>query len=293
MKTTKIYIILFAIIFSACIPKKFEIDKNHISVSINPQKYFIERIARDYYSVNVLVPSGSSPATYEPTARQVKEVTKSVSYMKIGNIGFEKAWMERFSKINKKMTVTDMSKGINLIRGEQVKHGDHFHDGGVDPHIWLSLKSAKIIAKNTLNALIILEPSLKEGFVNNYVDLITEIDKVEKDIIEMLSPYEGKSFLIYHPALGYFARDFNLNQIAIELEGKTPTPAHLKNVVDKSQEENIRVIFIQKEFDAENAKVIATEIGAEIIEIFPLSENWLNEIKITSEKLKAAFELLD
>jgi len=293
MKTIIKYLIVLIIILSACEPRKFEIDKNHISVSINPQKFYIEKIARDYYSVNVLVPSGSSPATYEPTARQVKEVTKSVAYMKIGNIGFEKAWMERFVKINKKMTITDMSENVELIRGEQVKHGDHFHDGGVDPHIWLSLKSAKVIAKNTLNALIALEPSLREGFVNNYVNLISEIDLVEKEIMEMLAPYAGKSFLIYHPALGYFAHDFNLNQISIESEGKTPSPAHLKTVVDRSLEENIRIVFIQKEFDAENAKTIATEIGAEIIELNPLSENWLKEIKIISQKLKEAFELSD
>ena len=211
----KRYIYLFIItilVITSCEPRKYELDDTQISVSILPQKYFIEKIAKDYYKINVLVPSGASPASYEPSSRQMKEVTKSVLYLRIGHIGFEQAWMENLRKTNKKMKISDLSKGVELISGEQVKHGDHYHEGGIDPHIWLSLKSVKIIAKNTLEALIDLDSTLSLAFTTNYVDFIAEIDKTEKYINKILKPFRGKEFLIFHPALSYFARDLELVQ---------------------------------------------------------------------------------
>jgi len=278
-------------ILSSCEPRKFELDNNQISVSILPQKYFVEKIAKDYFKINVLIPAGASPASYEPSSRQMKEITKSVSYLRIGHIGFEQVWMDRLQKTNKKMKVSDLSKDIDFIKGEPVKHGDHFHEGGIDPHIWMSLESAKIIARNTLAALIDLDSTLSIAFTNNYVDFIEEINNIEFQIRELLSPYEGKEFLIYHPALSYFARDFGLVQHPLELDGKNPSPAHLKEIIDLSKEKGIKAIFIQKEFDKENAETLAKEIGGKIIQINPLAENWLKEIINTSEKIKDAFEL--
>lgn len=278
------------LVITSCEPGKYELDNTHISVSILPQKYFIQKIAKDYFKVNVLVPPGASPASYEPSSRQMKELTKSISYIRIGHIGFEQAWMESLQKINKKMKITDLSVGIDLIGGNQVQHGDHFHKGGIDPHIWLSLQSIKIIAKNTLDALIGLDSTLSLAFTNNYVDFITEINETEEYIHSILKPFEGKEFLIFHPALSYFSRDFGLIQVPMELDGKNPSPAHLKEITDLAIEKKIKTIFIQEEFDKENAKTLATAIGGKIIRINPLAENCLDEIKKTAEKIREAFE---
>ncbi|MFC2118635.1 metal ABC transporter solute-binding protein, Zn/Mn family [Bacteroidota bacterium] len=291
MKTYFKYFLLLIIILSACEPRKFDQDNRHISVSILPQKYFVEKISGNYFTVNTLVPPGASPATYEPSPRQIKEVSKSVLYIEIGHIGFEQVWMDRMKKINKKMKIIDSSEGVELIGEKQIKHGDHFHEGGVDPHTWMSLKSAKIIAKNTYNAIIKIDSSLSKAFVNNYIKLMTEIDEADKYISGLLKPYEGEKFLIYHPALSYFARDYGLTQIALESEGKNPSPAHVKEVTDIAKKNNVKAIFIQQEFDKENAETLASEIDGKIIQINPLSINWLEEMKITAEKLADAFKL--
>ena len=291
MKAILRYSVILLLILTACEPRKFVQEDNHISVSLLPQKYFIEKISGNYFTVNVLVPPGASPATYEPSPRQVKEVSRSSLYLKIGNIGFEKTWMERLQKINKKMKIYNSSDGVELIVGEPVKHGDHFHDGGTDPHTWLSLKSAKIIIKNTYNTITRTDSSLTKAFVNNYIQMINEIDEADEYISNLLKPYEGEKFLIYHPALTYFARDYGLIQIPLELDGKNPSPAHVKKVIDIAKENNIKVIFIQKEFDENNAKTLASEIGGKIIQINPLSTNWLENIINIAEKLEEAFKL--
>ena len=286
-KITLILIFIgFSLGFQSCNSNKTQVDNKLISVSILPQKYFIERIAGKDFKVNVLIPPGASPASYEPTPKQMKDMSKSATYLRIGHIPFEKAWLNKLFEGNNHIKSIDMSEGVKLIRGPEVRHGDHFHEGGIDPHIWSSPKTAKQLITNTFKVLMQLAPEKEQEYTSNYMRLMSDINVMDKGAEAIFAQMPKKTFMIYHPALSYMARDYGLTQISIEHDGKAPSPAHMKNMLDLAKEHKIKTIFLQKQFNIDNAKVIAKEINAELIQIDPLSADWLTEMNRIMSYLK-------
>lgn len=266
-----LFIALIAIAMVSCHPEETSNNKPIVTVSILPQKYFIERLAGEYVEVNVLIPPGASPATYEPTLTQLTKLDQSNVYMRIGHIGFELSWMDRILSVNPDMKIVDLSSGITMIHEED--HHGHDH-GGVDPHIWMSALNAKTIVDNIYQELILMLPDQKDSLKIRYLAMEQELDSLHLLLTYSLEKLKQKSFLIYHPALTYFARDYGLNQYPLEIEGKTPSPTHLKKIIDLGRKENINSIFIQSQFDQRNAEVLADEIDAKIIPFNPLDEQW-------------------
>ena len=286
--TKKFALTLFAatiLIFSAC-QAPDRTTGNLVTVSIIPQKYFVERIAGDLVEIHVLIPPGAGPETYNLLPSQMKEITRSTAWFKIGYMGFEYALQQNLQQTNSQLKVFDLSEGIDLIAEEEVDHGDHKHIYGVDPHYWLSPNEVHIIAQNTYNALVTLFPEQEEIFQGNYRQLRNDIDTVDKLLTEATSDARIRSFLIFHPALTYLARQYGLEQIALEMQGKEPSPRHLRQLVELANEKQIKAIFIQQEFDQENAKSLAREIGAEVIQINPLDADWMGQMQETAQKLK-------
>lgn len=276
-------------------------DKIQVSVSILPQKYFVERIGGDKAAINVMIPPGHNHAVYEPSPQQMKTLSRSNIYFRIGYIVFEQAWMENFKAINRNMRIVDTSKGVRLIQGscdhEPVKHraeqiqrdkekiDDHT---GIDPHIWLSPQAVKIQAKNILDAFLEFDPANKIFYENNYKTFAADIDRLIARMTTIFKDHKGKKFMIFHPALTYLARDFGLVQYAIEMEGKDPNPADLKKIIDIARKEGIRVVFIQQQFSTHTAAAVADEINGEVVFLDPLAPNWLSNMKKISEMLKEA-----
>lgn len=275
----KLILLLFVGLVMSCQSGKIEKESNLISVSILPQKYFIERIAGDDFKVNILIPPGASPATYEPTPMQMKDVAKSSYYFRIGHIPFENVWFDNLLQAAGDIKVVDLSKNIELVRGLAVKHGDHYHEGGIDPHVWSSPKTVKLILENMLQELVKMAPAKKAEYEKNYAKFLSELNELDKETELAFAKKEKKSFMIFHPALSYLARDYGLNQISVELDGKEPSPTHMKNLVEKANELGITQILVQKQFNMENAKAIAKEINGEVVQIDPLAEDWLTEMK--------------
>jgi len=270
-------------------------EKPIVSVSILPQKYFIEQLAGDRVDVNVLIPPGASPATYEPSVSQLSHLDQSAMYMTIGYLGFELSWMDKIRSVNPTMEIISMSDGIQLIGGDEhgdnhVDHHSHGHQHeGVDPHIWMSARNAREMALNTANALCRLLPDDSLQIAVKLSALISELDTLDHYIGEILSGEEGRSFMIYHPALSYFARDYQLKQLSLEWEGKTPSPSHMKELTDLGREQGITTIFIQLEFNKQNAEILSKEIGAVIVSINPLDYNWHGQMIQIATKLKEAW----
>ncbi|MCP4149209.1 MAG: zinc ABC transporter solute-binding protein [bacterium] len=284
-----------------------------VTVSILPQRYFIRRIVGDNFKVNVMIPPGHSPATYEPTPREIKAVSESILYFRIGHIGFENAWMEKLTSINKRMKVIDTSEGVSLITGmpahshagehdhqekghdcgEETGHDEdvHHHDGsehhgGIDPHIWLSPTAVITQVDNMLKAFVAADPANRDHYAKNCRAFIREIKEMHLDNLEVLKGLEGSKFMVYHPAWSYFAREYGLIQFPIELEGKRPGAAGLKDIIDLAKKENIRVIFVQKQFDTSSADAVAGEINGRVITMDPLAPDWLENIKKIALTLK-------
>lgn len=252
-------------------------EKPSITVSILPQKYFVERIVGDKFNIHVITPPGASPETYEPIPRQMKTLTESKLYFANGYLMFEDHLAEKLGR--ELMTkMVDLSQGIDLIAGDIVEHGDHVHLHGVDPHYWLSPREVKIQAENILLAILDLDPDNATFYKDNYYAFISDIEKLEEHITISLADANLRTFLIYHPAFAYFAREFDLEQVALEMDGKEPTATHIRKISDMAKEKGISTVLIQSQFNMAAAEVVAREIGGKVEILDPLPEDWLENM---------------
>ena len=286
-----LFLLLIVALFNGCNqnPKSETESKPIVTVSILPQKYFIDRITNGKIAVNVMVPEGSDPHTYEPSARQMQDLSNSDAYFRMGYVEFELAWMSKFEALNPKMKIVDLSKNANLIMPEESHdhnhESDHHHHEGVDPHIWSSPVEAKKMCNILFDNLVEMYPQYNDEFIANHKILSNEIDSLDLYIKEKFQNLEAKKFMIYHSALAYFARDYNLEQIAIEADGKEPTPIDIKNIIELAQKENIKVIFVQKQFNTHNAEVLAKEIKGKVVQVDPLGYNWIEITKLITDEI--------
>ena len=281
----KLIYILTLFILSACGNTTQKSEKSILTVTLEPLRYFTEAIAGDNYEIVSMVPKGSSPESYDPTPQQLVNLSKSQAYFRIGYIGFEQTWMKKLEANCPDMKVYDTSKGIDLIRDKGHWHGDHFHEGGVEPHVWNSTQNALIIADNIYQALCELDSTHQEDYQKRLDVLKQTIQQTDTNVRTLLENADS-TFLIYHPALSYFARDYGLKQVSIEEGGKEPSPAQLKALIETCRNENVHTIFVQQEFDQRNAQLIANELGVNIVSINPLSYDWVKEMIRIAEALK-------
>lgn len=254
-------------------------------VSIVPQKSFVEAIGGDLVNVSVMVLPGSSPHSYEPKPSQMKELNSAEIYFAMG-VEFENVWLNKFKNQNKNLKIIDTTKGIEKIdmiehHHHDEEHKDHHHDhddedeDGKDPHIWTSLENIKQIAKNIVDALIEADQVNQAKYQANYEVFIQKVISVDKEIRDILqnTPKNSK-FMVFHPAFGYFAKEYGLVQIAVEVEGKEPKPSSLAKLMDEAKEQNIRAIFTQPEFSDKSANIIAKELKIDVIKVSPLNPKW-------------------
>ena len=271
-----LYLIILCVILAGCkgTPQKQAdsgkasgTEKPAVTVTISPYKYFVDQIAQGKVDVNVMVSNGNNPETYEPYAQQMMELSKSALYLKVGSIGFEQTWMKKLQDNAPDMKVIDTSVGIKPAKTP---------GGNIDPHVWMSCSNARIIASNILKALCELEPKNKAFFEKNYLSLLKIIDKRDCTIREGFKnhPEMVRKFVIYHPILTYFARDYQLEQLAIEEEGREPSAAQLKSLIERARKEKIKYCLIQAEFANRNTNTFINESQTKAMNINPLQGEW-------------------
>jgi zinc transport system substrate-binding protein len=270
---------------NGCKMKSVEKTPEVISVSILPQKFFIDQLTGGSVKVNVMVPPGAGHATYEPTAQQLQSMSQSRLYVSMGHLGYEQTWLKRLTELSPDMVILNLSDSLNLITSSE-KHNDHTHNDGIDPHIWMSPKVVAIFMPRLKTALLHNFPLLTDTIEKNYALFMTKLNNLSQKTDTLVSLLPQKKFLIFHPALTYLARDYGLTQIPIEQDGKEPSPAFLADLIQKAKNEKIPVIFIQKEYDIRNAQLIGREANVQIEQINPMAYNWLEEITHITESLE-------
>jgi zinc transport system substrate-binding protein len=245
-------------------------DKMIIAVSISPLEEFVEKIYGNGIDTLVLVPAGADPHTYEPRPSQLREVSEADMLVIVGSgLGFEITWLDKIASLNDDMVLVDCSKGIELIEtGEADTNGN-------DPHIWLSLDNAVMMTENIYDALADIDPDNSKKYLSNLLEYQESLKDLDKRIREQFDSMEVKKIIVLHPAWTYFAKDYGIEQIPIEVEGKEPTPANIKEIIDRAKKEDIKVIFASPEFSTRSAEVIADEIGAEVVLVSPVEKNYL------------------
>jgi zinc transport system substrate-binding protein len=255
----------------------------NVTVSILPQKYFVERIGGEHVVVNVMVEPGASPATYEPKPEQLTALSEAAAYFSIG-VPFEKAWLDKIASANEKMMMVDTAAGIERVPIDahyKVELGGRPESEaeGRDPHIWLSPELVKMQSKNIYDALVELDPENEAEYKANLESFLADIDELIADIEKTLEGIKGRKFMVFHPAWGYFGDDFELEMIPIEVGGQEPSAAELAELITTAKEEDIQVVFAQPEFSKKDAETIAKEIGGEVLLISPLAPNWLDNLQ--------------
>ncbi len=262
-------------LFSCSSPKSSS-DARIITVSIEPLRYFTQQIVGDSYEVVTMVPKGSSPETYEPTARQMTKLSESILYIKVGNLGFERTWMPRLEANAPHTTIVDASQGI----------GNNEDD---DPHTWMSTNNALVIARNIYHAVKHINAKDSTVYKRRLDSLCNVIKATNEYAMSLTSQAHCKAFVIYHPALTYFASDYGLEQIAVEEHGREPTAADLQRIISTARSKGVKTMFIQKEFANRNVDVIANAIGATKVEINPLGYDWEKEMKHIADAINSTF----
>lgn len=271
-----------------------------VTVSITPQKYFVEQIAKNKVNVNVMVKPGFSPAIYSPKTSQMRDLSKSKIYFSI-DVPFEHSWLEKFKNSNKNMIIVDTSKNIKKLTMLEHKHHEdeheeegheeeqeEIHENSLDPHIWLDPNLVKIQAKNILDALVLIDQKNKNFYFKNYELFITKLDNLNKTIKNILKDEKDSSFMVFHPTFNYFAKAYNLKQITVEKEGKEPKVKELIELIKDAKKHNIKVVFVSPQFSQNSAKRIAKSINANVISIDSLSYDYeSNLIHIAKEIRKS------
>jgi zinc transport system substrate-binding protein len=260
-----------------CVERKVEIE-NRAIVSIAPLKPLVQSILGDEFEISVLVPQGASPETFEPTAKQLSEVESARFVFGTGLLEFEQALLHRVARNEQ---IINLSQGIELIAGtcSHAHHShSHGHAHGVDPHIWCSPKSLSKMAANVYSVIAREMPDSTK-YDERYTTLCIKLLELDEQTSEMCRQSPRSTFLIYHPALTYLARDYNLTQVAIENEGKEPSAKHLARIIEQARTEGVRNVFYQSEFPASSVEVICSDINAKAMEINPLDEDIFANIR--------------
>jgi zinc transport system substrate-binding protein len=282
-------IIALVLLFSGCHQSNNKVEKPVVIVSISPQKFFVEQIADTLIHVEVMVKPGSSPETYEPTASQLKLLNLAKVYFSLGLLDFEKTMLKNIEKQNPELNVINHSKDLSLLEGVCNEHNhNHSHIHGHDPHVWTSPAEVKTIIKSIVNVLSETYPQYSSQFMVNYQSFVADLDSLDGYIKHTLSDTKTREFYIFHPALNYFARDYNLTQVALEEEGKAPSMKHFKSVIQNAKDQGVLTIFIQREFDVNTARTAAADIGGRVVVIDPLDEQWLDNMYLITNQLKEA-----
>jgi zinc transport system substrate-binding protein len=268
-------------------------DKLRVFTGILPQKFFVEQIGKGAVDVDVMVQPGASPHTYEPRPQQMVAISRAKLYFAIG-VQFENVWLKRIASSNPSMKIIKTHEGIERVpmmghdHEEEGGHQGHSHEGSApDPHIWLSPPLVLIQARNILSALQEADPSNFDLYEANYRDLVSRVISIDSELRNIFKDKKGISFMVFHPAWGYFARAYGLSQIPVEIEGKEPKPSQLQRLIQDAKARNVKVIFTQPQFSTRSAEQVAREIGGQVITVDPLALDWVENMREVAEKFKA------
>jgi zinc transport system substrate-binding protein len=255
----------------------FADNKLSVFVTVLPQKYFVEQIGGELVKVSVLVQPGKSAETYEPTPRQMTEFSQTKLYFSIG-MPFEEVWLPKLKANNPQMRFVNARENLTL-RTLETLHHHHDHDHGLyDPHIWLNPAFVEIMAKQIQTNLSNLNPENSQQYQINTDKFIQKLKQLDQNIRVLFKDLKNRKFMVFHPAWGYFADAYQLQQIPIEMEGKEPSSKTLGLLIEKAKQEKISAIFVQQQINRRPAESIAKAVNAQVIAVDPLAENYIENL---------------
>lgn len=304
-------ILTILLISYGLLPSAWAADQLLVFVTIGPQRYFVQQIGKDRVDVQVLVEPGADPHTYEPKPQQMVALSKAVLYFAIG-LEIEKAKLGKITAMNPDLRVVHTDHGIMKLPMASHSHPDmddhqeqspvhageahatgedrHHDQGSLDPHIWLSPPLVMLQARSILTALEAVDPDHRSVYENNYRAFMLQLVDLDADLRAAFDRLKEASFMVFHPSWGTFAHTYGLNQIPIEIEGKSPKPAQLMELIEHAQSERIKVVFVQPQFSTKSAQQIAKAIDGQVVVVDPLAADWATNLHRAAEEFKHAFK---
>ena len=290
MKYIKGSILIFYTLICGLAASGWAAESVPVFVSIAPQGYFVQQIGKDRVDVHVLVEPGADPHTYEPKPQQMVALSKAALYFATG-IEFETAKLAKISAVNPRMQVVHTDHGIMKIpMAHHDDHGENHHQGSLDPHIWLSPPLVMLQARSILTALQAVDPAHRSTYEANYRAFILDIVDLDAQLRATFDGLKGSPFMVFHPSWGTFAHTYGLRQISIEVEGKSPKPAQLQDLIERARADGIKVVFAQPQFSSKSAEQISKAIGGRVAVVDPMARDWANNLRKVAEEFKHAFE---
>ncbi len=290
--------LVFALTFSIhhCVVLASDSAPMPVAVSILPQRYFVEKIGGNFIQVEVMVPPGATPEQYEPRPKQMTALSRSTIYFTCG-VPFEKIWLPKMVSANTKILVIHTEKDIRKRAIESHSHhgegaepaGGLPHEEIDDPHIWLSPPLVILQARAIFEALAANDPQNRASYETNYRSFVLEL--IDLDLfLSRLFATEAKpgSFMVFHPAWGYFADAYGLNQVPAEVEGKEPKAKELDEFIKRARELGIKAIFVQPQYSPRTAQTIADAVGCKLVEADDLAPDWEKNLRQVAGQIAAA-----
>ncbi len=264
----------------ACTVFLFAEPKLSVAVTLAPYAKIVQEIAGEKVSVVTLVPPNANPHTFEPKPNSLRAFSKATLYLSDGS-GLDKAWRPRFQGVNPNIRIVDVSRGVSWMKEEAHEHGhEHEQDEELDPHIWNSPRMAIVIAANVCSALVEVDApnaGLYRTNLEKFSKRLSDLDVKFTEVTKAL-PEDRRTFIVFHPSYGYLARDYGLNQVAVEMHGKEPKPRDLQKLVHEAKEHQVKTVFVQPQFSRRSAESLSREIQAKIVSIDPLAFDFEKEL---------------
>ncbi len=288
------FLLLLALTLAACRPMAPAAPaagdgRLRVAVSVPPQAYFVRRIGGDRVQVDVMIPPGYSHVDYPLTPRQVAALSRARLYVAVGHpaFEFERVQLAAVLRDLPRMQVVDMSRGMRLLAeaGEGDREGG---ETGGDPHVWVAPDTVAVAARNIAAALEGIDPVHAAEYRANLASFEADVAALDREIRQRLAGTQGDRFMVYHPTWGYFAREYGLEQVAIEAEGKEPSAQRLIRLIDRARRERVKVVFVQAGFPRKSAQVIAEAVGGRVLVADPQDPDWLGNLRRVSRELQEA-----
>ncbi len=277
--------------------KKVEKHKVAVLVAVDPIAYLVERVGGERTTVATLTPQGKDPESFAPTPKQLADVAASRVFFRVG-LPIEERFAQNVSSIAPDVETVDLRVGLATLPNphlhadeEENLHDEHYEhmEDSLDPHVWTSPANVRVMIVKIAETLVAIDPKGAESYRSNALEFDKELAALQEEVSRRLAPYKGRAFVVFHPAYGYFAREFGLTQLAVESEGKAPRPRQLEELVERIREDSVQKLIVQPEFNRSSALVVADAVGATLVEHSPLIKDYFEEIRSLTDDVVGAF----
>jgi zinc transport system substrate-binding protein len=281
-----IFLLLCFLIFSVVACQDIDSkDRINIAVSIAPQKTFVKAVGGEFVDVITMIPPGNSTGNYEPSPRELSKFSDSCVYFSMGVPADMANILPRAKEFNNEMRIVKVFNEVSKLYKDR-----EFAPGNRDPHIWLSPKRVILMIDTISHELSIIDEENRKVYEENAREYKNKLIELDQYIKNSLSRCANRTFIIFHPSFGYFADDYGLEMLAIEKDGKEATAKGLKEIINKAKKKGLEFVLNQKEINSKQSDAIAEELGAKIIQIEPLAENYIENLYKTVEIFKRIME---